>query len=136
MRPALTRSSIMRLLFVRLVGGAMLDEVGHDYVRTARAKGASPPRVWLSHALRNALIPLVAIGGLQIGTLVAYALLTETVFQWPGMGFLFLEAVTRADIPLITTYLVAVGLLFVIVNSMVDLVSLMLDPRISLDGAR
>jgi len=105
-------------------------------VRTARAKGASPPRVWLSHALRNALIPLVAIGGLQIGTLVAYALLTETVFQWPGMGFLFLEAVTRADIPLITTYLVAVGLLFVIVNSLVDLVSLMLDPRISLDGAR
>ena len=134
--PALTLSSIMLPLFIRLVRGAMLDELGHDYVRTARAKGASPPRVWFSHALRNALIPLVAIGGLQIGTLVAYALLTETVFQWPGMGFLFLEAVTRADIPLITTYLVAVGLLFVIVNSMVDLVSLMLDPRISLDGAR
>ena len=134
--PALTLSSIMLPLFVRLVRGAMLDELGHDYVRTARAKGASPPRVWLSHALRNALIPLVAIGGLQIGTLVAYTLLTETVFQWPGMGFLFLEAVTRADIPLITTYLVAVGLLFVIVNTLVDLVSLMLDPRISLEGSR
>jgi peptide/nickel transport system permease protein len=134
--PALTLSSIMLPLFIRLVRGAMLDELGHDYVRTARAKGASPLRVWLSHALRNALLPLVAVGGLQIGTLVAYTLLTETVFQWPGMGFLFLEAVTRADIPLVTTYLVFVGLLFVITNTIVDIVSLMLDPRISLEGTR
>ena len=134
--PALTLSSIMLPLFIRLVRGAMLDELGHDYVRTARAKGASPPRVWLNHALRNALLPLVAVGGLQIGTLVAYTLLTETVFQWPGMGFLFLEAVTRADIPLITTYLVFVGLLFVVTNTLVDIVSLMLDPRISLEGTR
>jgi peptide/nickel transport system permease protein len=134
--PALTLSSIMLPLFIRLVRGAMLDELGHDYVRTARAKGASPLRVWLSHALRNALLPLAAVGGLQIGTLIAYTLLTETVFQWPGMGFLFLEAVTRADIPLITTYLVFVGLLFVITNTIVDIVSLMLDPRISLEGTR
>src|SRR5680860_1283953 len=134
--PALTLSSIMLPLFIRLVRGAMLDELGHDYVRTARAKGASPLRVWLSHALRNALLPLVAVGGLQIGTLVAYTLLTETVFQWPGMGFLFLEAVTRADIPLVTTYLVFVGLLFVVTNTVVDIVSLMLDPRISLEGTR
>ena len=134
--PALTLSSIMLPLFIRLVRGAMLDELGHDYVRTARAKGASPLRVWIVHALRNALLPLVAVGGLQVGTLIAYTLLTETVFQWPGMGFLFLEAVTRADIPLITTYLVLVGLLFVIVNTIVDVVSLMLDPRVSLEGVR
>jgi peptide/nickel transport system permease protein len=134
--PAIALSSIMLPLFIRLVRGAMLDELGHDYVRTARAKGASHLRVWLAHALRNALVPLVAVGGLQIGTLIAYTLLTETVFQWPGMGFLFLEAVTRADIPLITTYLVFVGLLFVITNTIVDVVSLMLDPRISLEGAR
>jgi len=134
--PAVTLSSIMLPLFIRLVRGAMLDELGHDYVRTARAKGASPPRVWIVHALRNALLPLVAVGGLQVGTLIAYTLLTETVFQWPGMGFLFLEAVTRSDIPLITTYLVLVGLLFVITNTIVDLVSLMLDPRISLEGTR
>ena len=134
--PALTLSSIMLPLFIRLVRGAMLDELGHDYVRTARAKGASPLRVWLSHALRNALLPLVAVGGLQVGTLIAYTLLTETVFQWPGMGFLFLEAVTRADIPLITTYLVFVGFLFVITNTIVDMASLMLDPRISLEGTR
>jgi peptide/nickel transport system permease protein len=134
--PALTLSSIMLPLFIRLVRGAMLDELGHDYVRTARAKGASHLRVWLAHALRNALLPLVAVGGLQIGTLISYTLLTETVFQWPGMGFLFLEAVTRADIPLITTYLVFVGLLFVITNTLVDVVSLMLDPRVSLEGMR
>ncbi len=134
--PALTLSSIMLPLFIRLVRGAMLDELRHDYVRTARAKGASPLRVWIVHALRNALLPLVAVGGLQLGTLVAYTLLTETVFQWPGMGFLFLEAVTRADIPLITTYLVLVGFLFVIVNTVVDVLSLMLDPRVSLEGRR
>lgn len=134
--PSLALSSIMLPLFVRLVRSAMLGELGHDYVRTAWAKGASPLRVWVVHALRNALLPLVAVGGLQVGTLVAYTLLTETVFQWPGMGFLFLEAVTRSDIPLITTYLVLVGLLFVVVNTLVDLVSLALDPRVSLEGAR
>ena len=134
--PALTLSSIMLPLFIRLVRGAMLDELGRDYVRTARAKGAGHLRVWLRHALRNALLPLVAVGGLQIGTFIAYTLLTETVFQWPGMGFLFFEAVTRADIPLITTYLVAVGFLFVVTNSIVDIVSLWLDPRISIEGTR
>ena len=134
--PAITLSSIMLPLFIRLVRGAMLDELAHDYVRTARAKGVRPLRVWLVHALRNALLPLVAVGGLQIGTLIAYTLLTETVFQWPGMGFLFLEAVTRSDIPLITTYLVLVGLFFVITHPIVDLVSLALAPRVSLEGAR
>ncbi|HYH69957.1 MAG TPA: ABC transporter permease [Methyloceanibacter sp.] len=133
--PAVTLSSIMLPVFIRLVRGAMLDELGRDYVRTARAKGAGHLRVWLNHALRNALLPLVAVGGLQVGTLLAFTLLTETVFQWPGMGFLFLEAVTRADIPLITTYLIVVGLLFVVTNTIVDLLSLYLDPRISLERA-
>ena len=135
MLPAVTLSSIMLPVFIRLVRGAMLDELGRDYVRTARAKGAGHLRVWLNHALRNALLPLVAVGGLQVGTLLAFTLLTETVFQWPGMGFLFLEAVTRADIPLITTYLIVVGLLFVVTNTIVDLLSLYLDPRISLERA-
>jgi peptide/nickel transport system permease protein len=134
--PALTLASIMLPLFIRLVRGAMLDQLGSDYVRTARAKGASRLRVWLHHALRNALIPLIAVAGLQIGNMLAFTLLTETVFQWPGMGFLFLEAVTRADVPLITTYLIAVGLLFVITNTLVDGLSLWLDPRINLEGPR
>ena len=132
--PAVTLSSIMLPLFIRLVRAAMLDQLGTDYVRTARAKGASRLRVWLHHALRNALLPLVALGGLQIGNMLAFTLLTETVFQWPGMGFLFLEAVTRADVPLITTYLVAVGLLFVVTNTLADMVSLWLDPRISFEA--
>ncbi len=134
--PAITLSSIMLPLFIRLVRGAMLDQLGQDYVRTARAKGASPLRVWLAHALRNAWLPILALGGLQIGNMLAFTLLTETVFQWPGMGFLFLEAVTRADVPLITTYLVVVAALFVVTNTIVDVVSLALDPRISLEGAR
>jgi peptide/nickel transport system permease protein len=134
--PAITLSSIMLPLFIRLIRGAMLDQLGSDYVRTARAKGASHLRVWLHHALRNALIPIVALGALQIGNMLAFTLLTETVFQWPGMGFLFLEAVTRADVPLITTYLVVVGLLFVVTNTLADIASLWLDPRISLEGGR
>lgn len=134
--PAVTLSSIMLPLFIRLVRGAMLDQLSSDYVRTARAKGASHVRVWLHHALRNALLPIVALGALQIGNMLAFTLLTETVFQWPGMGFLFLEAVTRADVPLITTYLVAVGFLFVITNTLADMVSLWLDPRVNLEGQR
>jgi len=134
--PAITLSSIMLPLFIRLIRGAMLDQLGSDYVRTARAKGASHLRVWLRHALRNALVPIVALGALQIGNMLAFTLLTETVFQWPGMGFLFLEAVTRADVPLITTYLVVVGLLFVVTNTLADIASLWLDPRISLEGGR
>jgi peptide/nickel transport system permease protein len=132
--PALTLSSILLPLFIRLVRGAMLQELGQDYIRTARAKGVSPPRLWLGHALRNALLPIIAQGALQFGSLLAFTLLTETVFQWPGMGFLFLEAVTRADIPLITTYLVAVGVFFVVTSTIADLLSLYLDPRVSLEG--
>ncbi|MEG6509219.1 ABC transporter permease [Methyloligella sp. 2.7D] len=133
--PALTLSSIMLPLFVRLIRSAMLDELGRDYIRTARAKGLKPPRIWLRHGLRNAMLPIVAQGALQFGNLLAFTILTETVFQWPGMGFLFLEAVTRADIPLITTYLVAVGAIFVIANTIADLLSLALDPRVTFSEA-
>jgi peptide/nickel transport system permease protein len=134
--PAVTLSSIMLPLFIRLIRSAMLDELGRDYIRTARAKGVSRLHIWIGHALRNAWLPVIAQAGLQFGNLLAFTLLTETVFQWPGMGFLFLEAVTRADIPLITTYLVVVGGIFVITNTIADLVSLALDPRVSLEATR
>ncbi|ODA68935.1 Dipeptide transport system permease protein DppB [Methyloligella halotolerans] len=134
--PAVTLSSIMLPLFIRLIRSAMLDELGRDYVRTARAKGVSRIHIWIGHALRNAWLPVIAQAGLQFGNLLAFTLLTETVFQWPGMGFLFLEAVTRADIPLITTYLVVVGAIFVVTNTIADLMSLALDPRVSLEAAR
>ena len=132
--PALTLSSIMLPLFIRLVRGEMRDVLEDDYIRTAYAKGAPPMRVWLSHALRNAAVPIVTLGGLQVGTLLAYTILTETVFQWPGMGFLFLEAVNRADTPLIIAYLMVVGAIFVAVNTLVDIAYVLLDPRVSIRG--
>jgi len=130
--PAFTLSSIMLPLFIRLVRGQMLDVLGEDFIRTAWAKGLSPWRVWISHALRNAAIPLITLGGLQIGTLLAYTILTETVFQWPGMGFMFLEAVNRADVPLIIAYVMVVGVIFVTVNTLVDILYVLVDPRVSL----
>lgn len=132
--PAITLSSIMLPLFVRLVRGALLEELGQDYVRTAYAKGLPPQRIWLSHALRNAALPLVTIGGLQVGIMMAYTILTETVFQWPGMGFMFLEAVNRADTPLIIAYMMVVAALFVVINTVVDLIYILIDPRVSLAG--
>ncbi|MEC9369149.1 MAG: ABC transporter permease [Pseudomonadota bacterium] len=132
--PSFTLASIMVPLFLRLVRSQMLEALSQDYVRTARAKGLPPMRVWLSHALRNAAIPLVTLGGLQVGTLLAYTILTETVFQWPGMGFLFLDAVARSDTPLIIAYMVFVGALFVLINTLVDLAYLLIDPRVTLAG--
>ncbi len=130
--PAITLASIMLPLFIRLIRGEMLDVLGQDFVRTAWAKGLSGRAVWIAHALRNAAVPIITLGGLQIGTLLAYTILTETVFQWPGMGFLFLEAVTRADVPLIIAYIMVVGLIFVVVNTIVDLLYVLVDPRVSL----
>jgi len=130
--PAFTLSSIMLPLFIRLVRGQMLDVLDQDFIRTAWAKGLPPWRVWISHGLRNAAIPLVTLAGLQIGTLLAYTILTETVFQWPGMGFLFLDAVNRADIPLIIAYIMVVGAIFVTVNTLVDVLYVLIDPRVSL----
>lgn len=132
--PAFTLSSIMLALFIRLVRGEMRDVLVQDYIRTAHAKGVPPLRIWLSHALRNAAVPIVTLGGLQVGTLLAYTILTETVFQWPGMGFLFLEAVNRADTPLIIAYVMVVGVIFVTVNTIVDVFYVLLDPRVTLGG--
>lgn len=130
--PAVTLSSIMLPLFIRMVRGQMLDVLDENFIRTAWAKGLPPWRVWISHGLRNAAIPLVTLGGLQIGTLLAYTILTETVFQWPGMGFMFLDAVNRADVPLIIAYIIVVGAIFVIVNTIVDVLYVLIDPRVSL----
>ncbi len=134
--PTITLASIMLPLFVRLIRGEMLDVLGQDFVRTAWAKGLSGRTVWIGHALRNAAVPIITLGGLQFGTLLAYTILTETVFQWPGMGFLFLEAVTRADVPLIIAYIMVVGLIFVVVNTIVDFLYVLVDPRVSLERGR
>jgi len=134
--PSITLSSIMLPMFVRLIRAEMQEAMGTEYVRFAQAKGLSPARVRYVHAFRNTLLPVVTVGGLQIGTLIAYTILTETVFQWPGMGFLFLEAVNRVDTPLIIAYIIVVGLIFVVVNTIVDLVYTLINPMVKLPGAR
>ncbi|MEM9145371.1 MAG: ABC transporter permease [Pseudomonadota bacterium] len=133
--PAASLASIMLPLFIRLIRAEMMEQLGQDYVRFARAKGLSPSRV-RGHAFGNTLLPVVTVGGLQIGTLIAYTILTETVFQWPGMGFLFLEAVNRVDTPLIIAYIIIVGLIFVVVNTVVDLVYTLINPMVSLPGGQ
>ncbi|HAR50749.1 MAG TPA: ABC transporter permease, partial [Roseovarius nubinhibens] len=114
----------------------MMETMGTDYVRFARAKGLRTARVRYVHAFRNTLLPVVTVGGLMIGTLIAYTILTETVFQWPGMGFLFLEAVNRTDTPLIIAYIIVVGLIFVVVNTIVDFVYTLINPMVKLPGAK
>lgn len=133
--PAVALSSIMLPLFIRLIRGEMMEVLQTDYVRVAWAKGLKPRRVYFLHAFKNTLLPVVTVGGVQIGTLVAYTILTETVFQWPGMGFLFLEAVNRVDTPLIIAYIIIVGLIFVVTNTIVDLIYTMINPMVRLGGS-
>ena len=130
--PCIALSSIMLPLFIRLIRAEMLEVLESEYVKFAWAKGLSPKRVWFLHALKNTLLPVITVGGVQIGTLIAYTILTETVFQWPGMGFLLLEAVNRVDTPLIIAYLIVVGLIFVITNTIVDLIYGLVNPTVKL----
>jgi peptide/nickel transport system permease protein len=108
----------------------MIDVLSADYIRFARARGLPPGYVHYRLALRNALMPVITVTGLQIGQLIAFAIVTETVFQWPGMGLLFIQAVGFADIPVMAAYLLFVGALFVALNTLVDLVYVLVDPRL------
>lgn len=130
--PSLALASIMLPLFIRLIRSEMMETLQSDYVRYAWAKGISARRVWFLHALKNTMLPVITVGGVQIGTMVAYTILTETVFQWPGMGFMFLEAVNRVDTPLIVAYLIVVGFIFVITNTLVDLLYGLVNPTVKL----
>ncbi len=132
--PAIALSSIMLPLFIRLVRAEMLEVLSSEYVKFARAKGLGSISVYLKHALKNTMLPVITVGGVQIGIMVAYTILTESVFQWPGMGFMFLEAVNRSDIPLITAYIMFVGFVFVVVNTLVDLLYGMINPMVDLIG--
>ena len=134
--PAVALSSIMLPLFIRLVRAEMIEVLSSEYVKFARAKGMGPLTVYLKHALKNTMLPVITVGGVQIGIMVAYTILTESVFQWPGMGFMFLEAVNRSDIPLITAYIMFVGFLFVVVNTLVDLLYGLINPMVDLIGRK
>ena len=132
--PAIALSSIMLPLFIRLVRAEMLEVLSSEYVKFARAKGLGSVSVYLKHALKNTMLPVITVGGVQIGIMVAYTILTESVFQWPGMGFMFLEAVNRSDIPLITAYIIFVGFVFVVVNTLVDMLYGFINPMVDLIG--
>ena len=134
--PAFALSSIMLPLFIRLIRGEMMEVLRTEYVRFAWAKGLSRRRVWFLHAFKNTLLPVITVGGVQIGTLIAYTILTETVFQWPGMGFLFLEAVNRVDTPLIIAYIIVVGLIFVVTNTIVDFIYTLVNPMVRISGVK
>ncbi|WP_376872565.1 ABC transporter permease [Albirhodobacter sp. R86504] len=130
--PSVALASIMLPMFVRLIRSEMMEVLQSEYVRFAHAKGIQPWRIYFVHALKNTLLPVITVGGVQIGTMVAYTILTETVFQWPGMGFMFLEAVNRVDTPLIVAYLIVVGFIFVVTNTLVDLIYGLVNPTIKL----
>lgn len=130
--PSIALASIMLPLFVRLIRAEMMEVLQSEYVRYATAKGINPWRIYFVHALKNTLLPVITVGGVQIGTMVAYTILTETVFQWPGMGFMFLEAVNRVDTPLIVAYLIVVGFIFVVTNTIVDLIYGLVNPTVNL----
>lgn len=134
--PCFTLASIMLPLFIRLIRSEMMEVLQSEYVKFAWAKGLNPKRIYFLHALKNTMLPVITVGGVQIGTMVAYTILTETVFQWPGMGFLFLEAVNRVDTPLIVAYLIVVGAIFVITNTVVDLIYGLVNPTVKLFGGK
>jgi len=132
--PCIALSSIMLPLFIRLIRSEMMEVLESEYVKFAWAKGINPMRIYFLHAFKNTMLPVITVGGVQIGTMVAYTILTETVFQWPGMGFLFLEAVNRVDTPLIVAYLIVVGAIFVVTNTIVDLIYGIVNPTVKLTG--
>jgi len=131
--PAITLGLFQLTLTMRLVRSEMLEVLRTDYIKFARARGLTDRSIHFGHALKNTLIPVITITGLQLGAIIAFAIITETVFQWPGMGLLFLQAVQFADIPVMSTYLLLIAMLFVIINLTVDLIYYLVDPRLRAD---
>ena len=127
--PAVTLAIFQLTLIMRLVRAEMLEVLRTDYIKFARARGLPNRAIYFGNALKNTLVPVMTITGLQLGGLIAFAIITETVFQWPGMGLLFIQAVTFADIPVMAAYLCLIALIFVIINLVVDLLYFAVDPR-------
>ena len=131
--PAFTLSVFQLALIMRLVRSEMLEVLRADYIKFARARGLPNRAVYFGHALKNTLVPVITITGLQLGSLIAFAIITETVFQWPGMGLLFIQAVQFADIPVMAAYLCLIALIFVLINLTVDLLYFAVDPRLRIE---
>ena len=133
--PAVTLAIFQLTLIMRLVRAEMLEVLRTDYIKFARARGLTDRAIYFGHALKNTLVPVLTITGLQLGGLIAFAIITETVFQWPGMGLLFIQAVTFADIPVMAAYLCLIALIFVVINLVVDLLYFLVDPRLRVGRA-
>jgi peptide/nickel transport system permease protein len=133
--PAVTLAIFQLTLIMRLVRAEMLEVLRTDYIKFARARGLTNRAIHFGHALKNTLVPVMTITGLQLGGLIAFALITESVFQWPGMGLLFIQAVTFADIPVMAAYLCLIALIFVVINLVVDLLYFVVDPRLRVGKA-
>ena len=133
--PAITLALFQTTLIMRLVRAEMLEVLRTDYIKFARARGLSDRAVYFGHALRNTLVPVITITGLQLGAIITFAIITETVFQWPGMGLLFIQSVQVADIPIMAAYLCLIALIFVTINLVVDLLYFVVDPRLRVERA-
>jgi peptide/nickel transport system permease protein len=131
--PSITLSLFQLTLIMRLVRAEMLEVLRTDYIKFARARGLTDRSIHFGHALKNTLVPVITITGLQLGAIIAFAIITETVFQWPGMGLLFIQAVQFADIPVMAAYLVFIALVFVVINLVVDLLYYGVDPRLRIE---
>ena len=133
--PAFTLALFQMTLIMRLVRAEMLEVLRADYIKFARARGLTDRAVNFGHALKNTMVPVITITGLQLGAIIAFAIITETVFQWPGMGLMFIQAVNFADIPVMSAYLVLIALFFVIINLIVDLLYYAVDPRLRIESS-
>jgi len=133
--PSITLALFQLALIMRLVRSEMLEVLRTDYIKFARARGLTDRAVNFGHALKNTLVPVITITGLQLGGIIAFAIVTETVFQWPGMGLLFIQSVQFADIPVMAAYLCLIALVFVLINLVVDLLYFVVDPRLRIDRA-
>jgi peptide/nickel transport system permease protein len=133
--PAITLGLFQMTLIMRLVRSEMLEVLRTDYIKFARARGLSDRAIHFGHALKNTLVPVITVTGLQLGSIIAFAIITETVFQWPGMGLLFIQSVTFADVPVMAAYLCLIAMFFVVINLVVDLLYYAVDPRLRLDRA-
>ena len=131
--PAITLGLFQMTLVTRLVRAEMLEVLRTDYIKFARARGLTDRAIHFGHALKNTLVPIITIVGLQLGAIIAFAIVTETVFQWPGMGLLFIQSVYFADIPVMAAYLCLIALVFVIINLVVDLMYYAVDPRLRIE---
>jgi peptide/nickel transport system permease protein len=128
--PSVTLGLFQMTLIMRLVRAEMLEVLRTDYIRFARARGLTTRAIHFGHALRNTLVPVITVAGLQFGSVIAFSIITETVFQWPGMGLLFVQAVQNVDIPIMAAYLLMVSLIFVSINLVVDILYTVVDPRL------